>query len=593
MAEKRKIRIFCLMGMILLMHSHGIGQSVSPNIKNGSGPGHDFQEQLYLHYNKSLLLAGEYLYYKVYALNAKQHTPSTFSKITYVDLVGENNNVVFRHKVRLDQGSGQGDFFIPVDTPTGSYKIIGYTQWMNNGTPDYFFQGDVGIINPFQALKKPMELDSIGNQALEGTRPVDESDLGGLMSISVGKKSYGTRSPVSFQLSASKNGIPKGDYSISVHLMDTVATLAMPSAKQFAKKRVQSTTMASNNAPESIHLPELRGELIWGQLRSKSPDVQLKDQIVALSIPGEKFVLKLTRANAEGRFYFNLNHQYQSTHALVQVLGEQRNNFEITMKDRPSLDYGELTFNPLMITPAMEQWIVERSIYNQVENAFVELKPDTIQTANYAQPVYRTYTTTYDLDDYTRFSTLRETASEVLEHVWVHKNGEGKEELKVRAVEDKFGVEYSPLVLVDGILIQQNDDIIDMDAKQIKSINISRNECVVNSIIYRGIIAIETIQQNFQEGYQPEFIYLLELFSPTPKKNYYQQRYGGNTSTQEQQTPDFRQQLLWLPELHLGADSTTFTFFTSDVPGSYEIRLEGFTAEGIPISVNETFEVKE
>jgi hypothetical protein len=38
---------------------------------------------------------------------------------------------------------------------------------------------------------------------------------------------------------------------------------------------------------------------------------------------------------------------------------------------------------------------------------------------------------------------------------------------------------------------------------------------------------------------------------------------------------------------------TTITFFTSDVSGIFEISLEGFTNGGTPVSLRETFEVKD
>src|SRR5690606_10752976 len=83
-------------------------------------------EKIFVHYNASLLFPGEYLYYKIYNLNSTSNTPSTISKVGYVELVGENGEQVFQHMVPLEQGQGHGDFFIPTTLPSGNYKLLAY-----------------------------------------------------------------------------------------------------------------------------------------------------------------------------------------------------------------------------------------------------------------------------------------------------------------------------------------------------------------------------------------------------------------------------------------------------------------------------------
>ena len=113
------------------------------------------KEGVFIHYNASLLFVGEYLYYSVYCLNKKTGKASDISKIAYVELIGEKGTVIFRQKIGLENGSGQGDFFIPVSVPSGNYKLIGYTQWMMNWGEASFFQGDVSILNPYTNMQKP------------------------------------------------------------------------------------------------------------------------------------------------------------------------------------------------------------------------------------------------------------------------------------------------------------------------------------------------------------------------------------------------------------------------------------------------------
>ena len=64
------------------------------------------------------------------------------------------------------------------------------------------------------------------------------------------------------------------------------------------------------------------------------------------------------------------------------------------------------------------------------------------------------------------------------------------------------------------------------------------------------------------------------------------------TKVKSNQIPDFRQQLLWIPNLKLNKDGTTIEFFTSDIIGNYEIRVEGFTVKGKPVSIKEVITVE-
>ena len=346
------------------------------------------------------------------------------------------------------------------------------------------------------------------------------------------------------------------------------------------------------NGGTKKYLPELRGELVSGKIIPKDPNYALKEEVIAFSIPGENFILKLARTNNAGEFYFNLNLDYSNNDGFVQVLGENRNKYEMQLKELPSINHKNLNFNKLIVAPEMEDLILKRSVYNQIENAFIEVKTDSIKTSQQTLPIYRSFPISYDLDDFTRFSTVRETASEILEHVWVSKNNDGEEVFEVRGKDGNVDIGFLPLVMLDGVLVQRHADIIDFDAKKIKRINISRDECVVNSIIYKGIIAMESIEGDSHQSIRKDYLNTFKLFSPLPKKKYFNQRYNSNNREFSKQVPDFRQQLLWIPQLALNGNKTKIDFYASDVPGSYEIKIEGFTFTGTPVSLKEIIEVQ-
>jgi hypothetical protein len=64
------------------------------------------------------------------------------------------------------------------------------------------------------------------------------------------------------------------------------------------------------------------------------------------------------------------------------------------------------------------------------------------------------------------------------------------------------------------------------------------------------------------------------------------QHYGSNKMSSR--LPDDRLQLLWVPNLEFKDKETTLNFFTSDVPGEFEISIEGLTDEKLPVSIQKS-----
>jgi hypothetical protein len=110
------------------------------------------QEKLFVHTDKSFYMAGEIIWFKVYATDAQFNLPLDLSKVGYVEILSKEHKPVFQAKIALADGAGNGSFQLPYSVNSGTYILRAYTNWMKNGSPDYFFEKDISIVN---ALKKP------------------------------------------------------------------------------------------------------------------------------------------------------------------------------------------------------------------------------------------------------------------------------------------------------------------------------------------------------------------------------------------------------------------------------------------------------
>lgn len=117
------------------------------------------QEKVYAHTDRTFYLTGETLWFKVYGVDGTLHKPLGISKVAYVEVLNAANFPVLQAKIGLEQGMGNGSFFIPASLGSGNYRLRVYTSWMKNFLPDYYFDQHITIVNPFVPRELPPRAD--------------------------------------------------------------------------------------------------------------------------------------------------------------------------------------------------------------------------------------------------------------------------------------------------------------------------------------------------------------------------------------------------------------------------------------------------
>lgn len=90
------------------------------------------QEKAYLHFDNTGYFLGETIWFKAYVVNALNNSPSDMSKTLYVELLTQEGDLLEGKKVKLSNGVGSGDFFLPDSLPGGYYEVRAYTRSMLN-----------------------------------------------------------------------------------------------------------------------------------------------------------------------------------------------------------------------------------------------------------------------------------------------------------------------------------------------------------------------------------------------------------------------------------------------------------------------------
>ncbi|MCK7589956.1 hypothetical protein M0G43_05160 [Subsaxibacter sp. CAU 1640] len=541
------------------------------------------EEQVILTANTTVALSGQVIYY---VFNCRSiDFENTVSDIGYVELVSESNTVIFKHKHHLENGFSSGDYFLPATVKSGHYKLIAYTQWsLNNHKHNAFDQKDVYIINPYlNAADNDLKMDFTDkNPYVEVSRRNDlklniVNDSIGLK-IDTDSKVYGLRSKVNLTITNSVDYKKFESYSISVKKIDSInVETIFPTEKQS-----QQISLNKN------HLPEMRGELIYGRVTNIKSGLPVENIGVSLSIPGDDYIYKSSKTNKRGEFYFNLFEAYPQERAVIQIIGDDRGDFELTLSPKLFDRYGELAFYDLKLDTNIESYIVQNSIFNQVESAYYDIKRDSVLINIPTNSFYGMPNKAYVLDDFTRFNSMKETFVEVVQEAAI-RNNDGKHRFVVYDFDNPFSGNYEnikPLLLLDGLQIQDEEFLVNYNPREVASVSLVKGVYSIGSVMYNGIIDIKLkkAQNHFSFG---DFIKSREIPKPALKKIYFRQNYV----EEKKRIPDFRTQLLWEPNLNENTPVTSIQFYTSDISGYYLITVRAYDNFGENIILNETFRV--
>lgn len=542
------------------------------------------QEKVQLSINSNILLAGELLQYKGLVLNTT-NKPSDLSKILYVSMRNEEDSIIFSHKLIVEKGIGIGDFFIPSTLKTGIYRLIGYTNFSRNNIQNSFIQKDLYVVNTFVKTETNNKIiDTVWFNALSSNdlESLIKNSPSESIQIATDKESYGYREKVTLHIESSVGALG-GDFAISVRKVNPVEILDKPSSTK------------ENPFSDKFYIPELRGELISGVVLSKIDNKPVSNKIVSLTIPGKDYVFKLAKTNGEGRFFFSVAEGYDAEESIVQLNETEKDiaNFTLTL-DNKNFDLQKKNPVVLKLDQNLKDWLEGRSVQLQIENAYFDAKKDSILDNKINPAFYDSLGTLFLLDDYTRFPTVKETFVEVVTMAAVRGSGDESRFLVNNAYDPNRLAKFNdlpPLVIMDGMLVQNNNDVLNYNAREIKSIRIVPQPYRYGPKIYSGLIAVETKTGNFAPNLSEDYVEKVKLPPTVKKKQNYRPDYSENTILSR--IPDYRVQLFWQPNLILLDEEYSTFFYTSDVSGIFEVTMEGFSENGTHIVSKNYFNVKE
>ena len=540
----------------------GVGLVIQLSGQTGANK---LRERIYMQTDKRLYLAGEQVRMKLLTVDTEQ-IPLVFSKVAYVELV-EDTIARTQIKVALSNGTGEGLMQLPADLPTGFYRLIAYTRFMRNEGEQVFFEKNLAIVNTFQPVY------SLDKTVITATPPGNNTDANpmsypGNISSQTDKKTYSKREHGVLTIT----GLPENIHTLSVSI----------AGKDLI---TEGMSLQNNGLPETVgitekFIPEIEGHILTGRIIDNQSGQAVSAYVpltTGLSFPGEGLRF-FTGQNLEtGDVLFRTSF-IAGTIDVATVIYDPNNKYRIDIVSPFVTRFHAKQMPALPVDSAGFSLLLARSVALQVSHYFGD---DPFGKRFISEPSYKLKpTNSYRLDEYTRFTSMRELFIEFISNARFQRTG-GKWELSVyvnQGANSYYGT--MPLILLDGAPISNHDLIYNYDPLLIERINIYNYLCYFGGNAFEGIVELKTYRGLMQGVTFDKSTQIIPYEGPQSyRKTLFPDYSAGNN--RNDRMPDSRHTLLWEPDVRAeGKPTIVIPFDTSDLPGEYQVTVEGITNEG-------------
>lgn len=357
-------------------------------------------------------------------------------------------------------------------------------------------------------------------------------------------------------------------------------------------RRFKWKDIQQNKKPFFEFLPELEGQIITGKIIDSSNKQPFSDVLVFASVPSQHTQFYSSLSDKKGNIKFYTKNIVGPGELVVQAHESEKPFYSIEINSPFADKFSEYKLPDLNISTGFKKALEINSINAQVQRRFAAdmLKkyylPDIDTSAFYGNANER-----YLLDDYTRFSTMEEVLREYIPGVVVGRQNR-KYKLTVFDMQNKRLFRDNPLLLLDGVAVQDAERIINYDPLKVRKIEVVTNRYYYGPLVLDGIVNFSTYKGNMEEFEMDPKAIILDFEGVQLQREFYMPVYD-TPEQKNSRLADFRNLLYWNPEVVTDKNGeVTLQFYTSDIKGKYVGVIEGITKDGKAGSGFYTFEVQ-
>ncbi|HEY3370930.1 MAG TPA: hypothetical protein VGK10_08790 [Prolixibacteraceae bacterium] len=510
--------------------------------------------------DRDVYVSGETLMAKIYLPDG---TPSS---ILSLDLVNQQGTRITGASLSIQNNEAEGYLQLPDSLSSGIYLVRTYQKY--NAAKLKTIR-EIWISNRFDAMGTTIQMKRV-----VGFSPVQDQRTNQIK-ISKVEPKYNTNSQIEAQVSLDESLLKEldGNLLVSVAQIDpSFSSVCFSMQDESAKKGII----------------ENKGVIISGTVTDKKTTEPVNDMTVYLTIPDSIPGFQYYKTQKDGRFYFLLDKYYGSIQVVIQCFANvpsQRLNIHLDDFFAESGILPEFTIAP--VTEEFKNNITRnisaatfRKVFGQ--DALKTLIPPKKRLESY--PYYGKATQTVDPHRFIDLPDFTEISRELLPGV-KFRNYNNEPSLQVINSTTHSYFEGKPLILMDGIPIQDLNVIKDMGTEDIDRIDICQSERFYGDLRFPGVVAIYTTKADYSR--LPESSQLIRLKVETIQLP----SALAEPTEREATVPDLRQLLYWNPST-VPTQNLLVKCNASTIEGPFKLLVRGRLKDGTLIYSEQNFEVK-
>ena len=308
---------------------------------------------------------------------------------------------------------------------------------------------------------------------------------------------------------------------------------------------------------------------------------------IMLSVPDSVPGLRYFITQDDGYFNFQLNNYYGNIPIVVQGFDpDKKRLLKLTLNHNDSLPVALTVFDKQSINEDLRKLIadkIEAAILCKIFNYQEVIPAHAPLKMNKEYPFYGIPTEVVrpglfiDLPDFTEIS--RELLPGVKFRAF--------NRIPTLQILNPATLNYyagQPLLLLDGIPVQDLNVIKNLGSKEINRIDICRRERYFGDLYFPGVVAIYSKDHEYNRIAESEDLIKQQIETIQPQDSL------NTTINHVANEPDLRKVLLWNCALP-SEETISVDFNTSDIRGTYQLIVRGQTTDGTLVYKNQVFEV--
>lgn len=364
--------------------------------------------------------------------------------------------------------------------------------------------------------------------------------------------------------------------------------------QNFKSNWIDWNIILSGKVPDILHRTESEEHFLSGRIEDDNQTFTVHSETLLLCEPGKEPDFQTSVTDSMGNFTFSLHidEDFKDLVILPDDAGKKKNIIlEMPFSDK-YLPVRETAGTPEEINAPIFEYL---SVNHQLRRNYEipekggSLKPVLLPLRPvrfYGKPDLELI-----LADYVALPKMEEIFFELLPGVSLKKRDNTyKILISYRINENTY--ELTPYLFLDGVKIKDASIIAGLDPAEVEKIDVVKEKYIIGSYIFPGIVNVITKKADFSSISLPDYMIRFPYRIIDPAESFFMPDYS-STDQMKSPVPDFRNTLYWNPSIVPDNDGNIhLEFWTSDLPGKYDLILQGITSDGQMIHEVKTFEVK-